>query len=95
MRSSGVCSHGNRWLVVCGIAVANVSADGAAVAHLRIPDLACSLRQQRTSLCEQLRGDELLLGGHGPDHYGAVVLTNAAKFFDVVEVYQVRGRGES
>ena len=66
-----------RRMVVARIAVRDVAADRALVAHLRIGDQPRALDQQRALVLQQLRPDQLVLGRHRADANRAALLADA------------------
>ena len=64
--------------VVARIAVGDIAADGAAIAHLRIGDQVGRLLQDGQRLGDHIGGDDLVLGGHGADDDGLGLLLDAA-----------------
>jgi hypothetical protein len=82
-------------VVVGRVAVGDVAADGAAVAHLRVGDQPGRLAQQRHPPLQDRRRDEVVLHRHRPDADGVAVLADATQFVDAVEVDQVRRLGEA
>ena len=86
---SGVQRQHQRRVVVGGVAVRDVAAHGAAVAHLRVGDPAGAFHQQRHLLGQQFGPDQLVLGGHGADVDLAAHLGDAAQVRDAAQVDQV------
>ncbi len=57
----------DRGVIVAGVAVGNITTNGAAIAHLGIGNQARRLDQQRAVLGQQRRPDQVVLGRHGTD----------------------------
>ena len=66
----------------------------AAVAHLRIGDQQRGLVQDRQRFGDVVRGQQLVLGGHGADHDLVAVAADAFQAVDAVQVDQMLGGGE-
>src|SRR5882672_5805867 len=84
-----------RGMVVARIAVRDVAADRALVAHLRIGYLARALDEQRTLLLKELRPDDLVLGRHRADSQCARLLADALELRDAAEIDQMAGLREA
>ena len=80
--------------VVAGIAIGDIAADCAAVAHLRIGDQQRRLVQDRQRLPDLVRRQQFVLGGHGADHDLVAVAADALQPGDAVQVDQMFGGGE-
>ncbi len=78
-----------RRVIVAGVAVGNVAADRSLVAHLRIGNEPRALDQQRALLLQELRPDELVLGGHRADADRASALADALELGNLAEVDQM------
>ena len=81
--------HGR--MIVARVAVGNVTADGAAVAHLRIGDQARGFGNQRAFVLQQLGGDQLIFGHHGTDVNLAFFLADAPEIVDRIDIDQMGG----
>ena len=92
---AGAEAHHHRRHVVAGIAIGDIAADRADIAHLRIGDLQRGLAQERDLGGEKLGGDQLVLGRHGADDDVAAVGADALELGDAGEIDEVRRRGEA
>ena len=82
-------------MIVTGIAVRDVAADGAAVAYLRVGNLTRGLDQQGAVLGQQRRPDEVVLAGHGADADLVALEADALEGADAIQIDQVRGIGKT
>ncbi len=85
----------DRRHVVARIAAGAVAAEGADVADLRVGNLERGLAQDRQPVRQQLRRDDLPLGGHGADHDLAAVGPDALERRDAAQIDQIGGLGEA
>ena len=83
--------HHQRRHVVAGIAIGDIAADGAHVAHLRIGDQKRGFVQDRQRLGDLVGGQQFVLGGHRPDHDLVAVAADAFQPGDAVQVDQMLG----
>ena len=80
--------------VVAGIAVGDIAAERADIAHLRVGDHQRGLAQDRDLRGQQIGADQLVLRGHGADDDVAAVGADAFEVGDARKVDQMVGRGE-
>ena len=70
----------------------NRTAYGAAVADLRIADLACHVRQQRHVVAQRVADLEIPVTGQRPDDHPIPVLADIGQLGEPADVHQL-GRG--
>src|SRR3569623_632146 len=85
----------HRRVIVARIAVSDVAAEGAAIAHLRVGYLFGGFGQQRTFLLEQVRGDQLVLGGQRNNKKSTALFAYTLELLYAIEIDEVFGMGEA
>ena len=92
-REAGVEALHQARHVVARIAIGDIAADGAHVAHLRIGDLQRRLPHDRRGGGERGVFDDLVLRDHRADADGSTVDRNPAESGDILQVDQMRHLG--
>ena len=90
----GAKAHHHRRHVVAGIAVGDVAAERAEIAHLRIGDLQRGFAQDRNFRAQQVGADQLMLGRHRADDDIVAVGADAFELGDAGEIDEMRRRRE-
>ena len=83
--------HHQRRHVVAGIAIGDIAADGAAVAHLRIGDQKRGFVQDRQRFADFVGRQQFVLGGHRADHDRVAVAADALEPGDAMQIDQMFG----
>ncbi len=86
----GAEAQHHRRHVVAGIAVGDVAAERADIAHLRVGDQQRGLAQDRKLGGEQVGADDLVLRRHGADDDVAAVGADALEVADAGEIDEMR-----
>ena len=86
--------HHQRRHVVAGIAIGDIAADRAHVAHLRIGDQKRRLMQDGQRFGDVVRRQQLMLGGHRADHNAVAVAADTLQRGDAMQIDQMFGAGE-
>ena len=76
------------------VVVGHRSADGAAVAHMRIADIAGERGERRNALLHRHAARDLRMGRHRADEQGAALALEALQFGDGAKVDHMGGRGQ-
>jgi len=84
-----------RTVVAARIGFHQAAADGAAVAHLKVADLARRLAQHRQLRRDQRRFLDFHVAGHGADAKLAAVFANVTQVRNAMDVDQIFGPGEA
>ena len=90
----GVEHEDHRRQVARGVGVHQRAADRAAVADLRVADLAGGVGEQRQLAAEQAGVRHVVMGGEGPDRDVAVLLPDVGELAEPADVDQHLGHGQ-
>lgn len=91
----GVADQRERRVVIARVAVGNVTADGAAVAHLRVGDQLGGFCQQRHLGLQDGGIDQVVFHRHRSDDHGVAFFADATQLGNAVDVDQVLGLGKA
>ena len=84
-----VQAHHHRRHVVAGIAIGDIAAQRAEIAHLRIGDEQRGFAQDRQLRRQQIGADQLVLGGHRADDDVVALAADAFEVGDAGEIDQM------
>ncbi len=82
-------------MVVARVAMHDIAADGALVADLGVGDQLRHIDQQRAVLLQDLRGDQLVLRGHGANADRVAVELDALELAETIDIDQMRRLGKA